>query len=149
MDVTEQRSRRTSRGLTQRALAALADVPQPNIAAYETGRRRPDRATLARLDRALRPSSLADVRARRADLLHLAEARRLTNLRVFGSVARGEEGPDSDLDLLVTPLPGASLFDLAGFREEVSDALGLAVDVVSDGGSGPILERIRTEAVPL
>ena len=89
------------------------------------------------------------VRAHRAELLRLAERRRLSNVRIFGSVARGEQRPGSDVDLLVTPFPEASLFDLAGFQEEAGELLGVRVDVLSDGGTGTVLARIRAEAVPL
>ncbi|PFG20680.1 hypothetical protein ATL40_2290 [Serinibacter salmoneus] len=149
VEATELRERRHQRGLTQRALARLADVPQPNIAAYETGRRRPDPATSARLDRALRAPALDSVRRYRHELERLAEARHLTNLRVFGSLARGQGHADSDVDLLVTPSAEASLFDLAGFQDEAAALLGVPVDVVSDRGSAPFQDRIRAEAVPL
>jgi len=62
------------------------------------------------------------------------------NPRVFGSVARGEDGPDSDLDILVDALPGTTLFDLGGLLEELQDLLGVKVDLVT---SGDFPERIR------
>lgn len=54
---------------------------------------------------------------------------RLANPRVFGSVARGADVSGSDLDLLVDPLPEATLFDLGGFQDEVEALLGVPVDV--------------------
>ena len=93
--------------------------------------------------------SLDRLRAMRAPILEAAQGRRLSDVRVFGSVARAQEGPASDVDLLVHPAPDASVFDLAGFTDEVEQLLGVAVDVVSDRGSGAVMDRIRAEAVPL
>lgn len=56
---------------------------------------------------------------------------RVSNPRVFGSVLRGEDTDDSDLDLLVDPLPGATLFDLGGLQDELEQLLGLQVDVLT------------------
>lgn len=68
---------------------------------------------------------------------------------MFGSVARGEATAASDIDLLVHPSAAASLFDLAGFQAEAEAILGVSVDVVSDRGRGPTMQRILAEAVPL
>ncbi|HZF28768.1 MAG TPA: nucleotidyltransferase family protein [Gammaproteobacteria bacterium] len=54
---------------------------------------------------------------------------RATNPRVFGSVATGQDREGSDLDLLVDPLPGATLFDLGGLQVELEELLGVRVDV--------------------
>lgn len=61
----------------------------------------------------------------------LARANRVADVKVFGSVARGDDGPDSDIDLLIEPEAGASLFDLAQFEIDLEDLLGRRVDVVS------------------
>lgn len=53
---------------------------------------------------------------------------------MFGSVARGEETPSSDLDFLVEFEPGSSLFDLAHLQDDLEALLGVRVDVVSRGG---------------
>jgi predicted nucleotidyltransferase len=143
------RQRRADAGLTQRQLAALSGVPQPNIAAYESGRRNPAVETLGRLERVLRTPTLERLRASRTPILDAAQRRRLRDVRVFGSVARGDADPDSDVDLLVHPANDASVFDLAGFMSEVEELLGIGVDVVSDRGTGPAMERIRSEAVAL
>ncbi|HMW30866.1 nucleotidyltransferase family protein [Plasticicumulans sp.] len=58
---------------------------------------------------------------------------RTTNLRVFGSVLRGEDREGSDLDLLVDPLPGTTLFDLGGLQVELEDLLGVPVDLLTPG----------------
>ncbi len=65
------------------------------------------------------------------------------NVRVFGSYARGNPGPNSDLDLLVRMEPGRSLLDLVGFQQDVADLLGIPVDVVSERG----LSRYLRDAV--
>ncbi|MDX2375217.1 XRE family transcriptional regulator [Microbacterium sp. LRZ72] len=143
------RGRRERSGMSQRALAQAAGIPQPNIAAYEVGRRVPSATTLARLDAALDVPTLADVRDARDALLAAATARRLSNVRVFGSVARGEAGSGSDVDLLVHPAIDASLFDLAAFMDEARDILGVAVDVVSDRAAGAVTDAIARDAVPL
>ena len=58
---------------------------------------------------------------------------RAANPRVFGSVLRGQDGEGSDLDLLVDPLPGATLFDLGGLQMELEGLLGIRVDVLTPG----------------
>ena len=145
----ELRRRRRDAGLSQRQLAQRANVPQPNIAAYESGRRSPSAETLDRLNAELKTPSLDRLRAVRDAILLAAATRHLADVRVFGSVARDEAGARSDVDLLVHPDPEASVFDLAGFMVEVEGLLGIDVDVVSDRGTGPAMDRIRAEAVPL
>jgi hypothetical protein len=56
-----------------------------------------------------------------------------TNPRVFGSVLRGDDADGSDLDLLVDPLPGTTLFDLGGLQFELESLLGVPVDVLTPG----------------
>jgi predicted nucleotidyltransferase len=145
----ELRRLRREVALSQRELAARTGVPQPNIAAYESGRRQPTSETLERLGAVLRVPSLERVRASRERILEVAARRRVSDVRVFGSVARGDATAGSDVDLLVHPGPDASLFDLAGFMAEIAELLGVDVDVVSDRGTGPIMDRIRAEAVAL
>jgi hypothetical protein len=71
-------------------------------------------------------------------------------VRVFGSAARGEAGPGSDLDLLVALGPGRGFRDLMDFCDEIEDALGRKVDVVVEDGLSPyIRERVLKEAVAL
>ncbi|MDR5699735.1 helix-turn-helix domain-containing protein [Agromyces aerolatus] len=143
------RRRRLEAGLSQRELAMRAGVPQPNIAAYETGRRAPAAETLERLEAVLRVPTFERVRAAKDSILRAAARRGLSEVRVFGSVARGQAGAGSDVDLLVHPGPQTSLFDLAGFMVELEELLGVGVDVVSDRGRGPTMDRIRDEAVAL
>jgi predicted nucleotidyltransferase len=86
----------------------------------------------------------------RAEILRLAEAYRTEKVRVFGSVARGDNTQLSDVDLLVSPRPGCSLFDLGGLLEDLQDLLGCRVDLVTEDGLKPRLrERVLREAVPL
>jgi predicted nucleotidyltransferase len=80
------------------------------------------------------PSALRELlRLHRRRIQRLAQANRLRNVQVFGSVARGDDGPDSDVDLLVDLEPGASYFDLAQFAMDLEQLLGRHVDVVSRG----------------
>jgi predicted nucleotidyltransferase len=74
----------------------------------------------------------------------------LRNLRVFGSVARGEASKTSDIDLLVDAVPGTSLFDIAGFQNEVEKVLGRNVDVITPEDLSPrIRDSALADAVPL
>lgn len=97
---------------------------------------------------AVNPATL--LRARRAEIVQIAAAYGATNVRIFGSVARGEASTESDLDLLVDLEPGRSLLDLAGLSVALEDALHCAVDVMTPEGLRPrIRERVLREAVPL
>jgi len=70
------------------------------------------------------------------------------NLRVFGSVARGEAAKGSDLDLLVEMEPGRSLLDLVGIKQDLEELLGCKADVVTEAAVSPYLrERVLNEAV--
>ena len=87
---------------------------------------------------------------KRLDILRLAGQHGVSNVRVFGSAARGDAGPSSDVDLLVRMDTGRSFLDLVGFGQDVEDLLGCRVDVVAEGGLSPYLaDRIYAEAVPL
>jgi predicted nucleotidyltransferase len=86
----------------------------------------------------------------RREILSLATRHGARNVRLFGSVARGQARPDSDVDLLVEMEKRRNLLDLVAFWQDVEDLLGRRVDVVSDGGVNPYLRaRILGEAVPL
>lgn len=135
--------------LSQHDLARRVGIPQPNVSAYETGRRVPSRETVERLEVALAMPLPGRVAAARAEILAAAARRGLTDVRVFGSVARGEATTGSDLDLLVHPAETTSLFDLAAFQAEIEQLVAAPVDVVSDRGSGPTMSRILRDAVPV
>ncbi|MBI5709384.1 MAG: nucleotidyltransferase family protein [Candidatus Eisenbacteria bacterium] len=90
------------------------------------------------------------VKAKREDILRVAAKHGARNLRVFGSVARGDADEQSDIDLLVEMEPGRSLLDHAALWLELQDLLGCKVDVVSERGIKPrIRDRVLAEAVPL
>lgn len=74
---------------------------------------------------------LDELRRRRALIERLARANRIASVQVFGSVARGDETPSSDVDLLVEPQDDASLFDLAQFELDMESLFERSVDVVS------------------
>jgi predicted nucleotidyltransferase len=93
---------------------------------------------------------LPTLRARRDQILSCAAQHGARNVRVFGSIARGEAEADSDVDLLVKMDQGRSLLDLVGLWQELEDLLGARVDVLSEGGVSPHLrERIFADAVAL
>ncbi|HEX7800887.1 MAG TPA: nucleotidyltransferase family protein [Asticcacaulis sp.] len=88
--------------------------------------------------------------ARKADFDALLSRHKAANLRVFGSVARGEDKDGSDLDLLVDALPGATLFDLGGLQEELQDMLGVSVDLLTPGDlPASFRAAVLAEARPL
>ncbi|MEQ1679456.1 MAG: nucleotidyltransferase family protein [Nitrospira sp.] len=90
------------------------------------------------------------LKTKRNDILRLASQHGAHHVRVFGSVARGEAGPASDVDLLVQMDSGRSLLDLIGLTQELESILQRKVDVLTDEGLSPYLkERIQAEAVPL
>jgi uncharacterized protein len=142
------RRARTSAGLSQAELAARAGVTQSVISAYESGHRQPALPTLAALIEAAGYELMIDfrrqprrlsrlsgpvgqrVRRRRRDLIAAAAARGVTNLRVFGSVARGTDRADSDLDLLVDLPPHMGLFGLGRVQAELEAIVGSRVDLV-------------------
>jgi predicted nucleotidyltransferase len=128
------RELREAAGLSQAELAERSGVAQPNIAAYEAGRRRASAAMLERLREAARPLPHDALAAHRDELVALARTYGLSNVRVFGSSVRGTDRPGSDLDILVTRSPGVGLMALAAFAERASELLGVEVDVVTDGG---------------
>jgi predicted nucleotidyltransferase len=84
------------------------------------------------------------VRRKRRDLVATAAAYEVTNLRVFGSVARGEDQPDSDVDLLVDLPPDMGLLDLGRVQDELEAILGAKVDLVPASDLKPAV-RARAE----
>ena len=83
-----------------------------------------------------------------SDEIHaIARRHRARSVSVFGSVARGEDRPGSDIDFLVEFEPGASLLDLMAIQDDLEALLGCTVDVVSAGGLKDRDEHIRREAV--
>ncbi len=165
---------RTRAGLSQADLARKAGTSQPALARYETGAALPTLPTLERLlrgcgqllelrisDADKRTTSASSVRAQlgplaqqlrrnRRGLLDSARAHGVRRVRVFGSIARDEAGPASDIDLLVELAPGRTLLDLIGFRRDAAEVLGIPVDVATpDMLKEHIRAEVLAEAVPL
>lgn len=93
--------------------------------------------------------TLRDLRARREEILRVAAARGARNVRVFGSVARGQARADSDVDLLVDMEPDRTVLDLSELILDLRETLGRQVDVVEIRQPTPSAGRILREAVPL
>jgi len=86
----------------------------------------------------------------RDEILQLANKYGAYNVRIFGSVARGEADADSDIDFLVEMTPGRTLFDLGGLLMDLQNLLGCRVDVVTEKGLRTrIRERVLKEAKSL
>lgn len=128
------RELRERAGLSQSQLALRSGVAQPNIAAYESGRRTPSAAMISRLQAAMRPLPHEALEQHRDELKALAADYGLSNVRVFGSVTRGVDTAQSDLDILVTRSPNVGLLTIAEFTLAAEALLGVPVDVVTDGG---------------
>jgi predicted nucleotidyltransferase/DNA-binding XRE family transcriptional regulator len=162
------RQARKEAGMSQQELAARAGVTQSVISAYESGHRQPAIPTLAALVDATgnklviglrrqpwRMGRLSGpvgrrVRRRRHDVVAAAAAHGVRNLRVFGSVARGQDRPDSDVDLLVDLPPGLSLFGLGRVQAELEAILGTRVDLVPAQDLKPgVRARVEHELVAL
>ena len=162
------RSARQRAALSQEALARRAGTRQSAVSAYESGRRAPGLATLERLlaaagfeiEVALREASpaarlpdtpLARRLARHRDeIVAVAAAYGGTDVRVFGSVARGEADASSDLDLLVDLPPRTGIIALGTIAREVERLVGERTDVVPTAALRPdVRSRILAEAIPL
>jgi hypothetical protein len=156
-------------GLSQSELARRAGVTQPVISAYESGRREPSVTLLTKLVEASGHRLLIGVsplpglcrglpdtpmgrrlRRRRRAVMGACHRRGATNVRVFGSVARGEDTASSDIDLLVDLDEDVGLVALAGLRRELRELLDAEVDVVPAVALKPALQQqVMSEAIPL
>ena len=165
------RDARRASGLTQSELAERAGTSQPAVNRYERGAALPSLPTLERLVRAagrslvvetsrLRPGlvsarsgtgAVASVlRLERTRILETASKHGARNVRVFGSVARGEEHAASDVDFLVDLVPGRTLLDLVGLRLALEGLLAIDVDVTTLDMLKPAARNaVLSEAVPL
>jgi uncharacterized protein len=95
-------------------------------------------------------NSLESISSRRVDILELAAKHGAKQIRIFGSVARGEADENSDVDFLVEMEPGRSLMDMGGLLMDLRDLLGREVDVVSVKGlKARIRDRVLRECVPV
>ncbi|MHB0990319.1 MAG: nucleotidyltransferase family protein [Burkholderiales bacterium] len=96
----------------------------------------------------MRPSLVFDLK--RSAVREAVSRFRVTNPRVFGSVLHGTDRDDSDLDLLVDALPGATLFDLGGLQVELESLLGVHVDLLTPADLSPKFRaRVLEEAQPV
>jgi uncharacterized protein len=163
------REARRRSGLSQAELARRAHVSQPVISAYESGRREPGLSMLNKLVEASGhrlqldvlpgpqlPRSLPDttmgrlLRRHRRAILNAAQQRGATNVRVFGSVARGEDSDASDLDLLVDLNEDVGLLGLIGLESDLAELLGRRVDVVPGANlKDAVAAQAFVEAIPL
>jgi len=162
------RKARRQTGLSQVELAMRAGVTQSVISAYESGHRQPAIPALAALVDAAGYELVMDVRRqprrlgrlsgpvgrrvrrRRHDLIAAAAAHGVRNLRVFGSVARGEDRPDSDVDLLADLPPDLGLFELGRVEAELEAILGSRVDLIpADDLKLGTRERVARDLVAL
>jgi len=96
-----------------------------------------------------KPLTLAMLRTHKSDILRVATAHGASNVRVFGSVARGTATPASDVDLLVDFQPGRTLVDHVRLWRELEALLGTSVDVISAGGLTERDDDIRADALAL
>ena len=91
-----------------------------------------------------------ELRNKRNEIIKIAANHGAKNLRVFGSVVRGEATPSSDLDLLINLEPGRSLLDLIAVKQDLEDLLGCTVDVVTENAVSPhIRDQVLKDAVSL
>jgi len=141
--------RRAIVGLSQRDLARHVGVTQPLIAAIETGAKPPSQALRAALEHALavRPSAALD--ARRSEVRAIFVRAGLPEPRVFGSVARGSDDIDSDLDIVVEFTDQHDIVDLLAIEEELSNLLTVPVEIVDARAAGSVADRARAEQVAL
>lgn len=144
----EIRRARLAAGLTQERLARRARTSQAAISDYESAKRTPEKDTLDRILRATRPLPSAALDRLRSDVVALAAEHGVTGLRVFGSVAAGRDGPDSDIDLIADVPDGMSAVEFVTLCQKLEALLGTHVDLVADAAV-PSDEPIRTEALAL
>jgi predicted nucleotidyltransferase len=100
------------------------------------------------MEMTMKPSEA--LRINRAAIRRVVEAHRASNVRVFGSVAQGDDTDESDLDILIDPTPETTLFDIGAIRHELRVLLGVPVDVLTPMAlPDKIRESVLAEAVPL
>jgi len=91
---------------------------------------------------------IKSVENKRDEILRIAGRYGATNIRIFGSTARGEGGPESDIDLLIDLEHGRSLLDLIAIKQDLQDLLGCEVDVVTEAAISPLIrDEILNQAV--
>jgi len=163
------REARLRTALSQAELASRARVSQPVISAYENGRREPSLSMLIKLveasghqlrvelfpdpvtSRGLPDTLIGQKLLRHRQAITDAAARRgASNVRVFGSVARGTDADTSDVDLLVDLEPHVGLLGLIGLEREISEILGRDVDIVPAANlKAGLKSQALDDAIPL
>lgn len=123
-------------GFSQREIAAALGRSQPEVSRLMRFTPRSDHGKV--------------LASHRREILSLARKHGFSNVRVFGSTARGDDQARSDIDLLVDRSPTSSLFDLGRFEHAVSTLLGLPVDAIPATSLKPrIAQKVLSEAIPL
>lgn len=153
----ELKQLRAAQQLTQAQLAQKAGVARSSVIDLEQGKPTIELRTLLSVASALRSDVTLSPNLRpsealtrvRAQILEAASALDITDVRVFGSSARGDDAPDSDIDLLVHSPDDMHPGDLELFREKVQQLTGFGVDLLTDGLRGAKYDLIREAAVPL
>ena len=136
--------------MSQSQLARAARVSQPNLSAYENGRRAPSPEVPARIEAAREGRPSVRVERHRDEIRTTVERFRATRPRIVGSVARGDDRPGSDVDVLVDFIDEATILDEVGLRLALTDLLCVEVDVIaSDSLRGDVRDRLLSEAVPV
>lgn len=152
MDGAELRRLRTRFDLTQTEVAHEAGLQQPVLSAIEHDRRGSPETrarVVAAIRRLVRPDEALDD-ITRAAVRAAVEERGGRDIRVFGSVARGDDRPGSDLDIIARFDDDFDLLDLMELESTIEQITGLAVDVVSDDPRMPYaLTAAKAEAIPL
>lgn len=149
--------------MTQAQLADRAKVTQSVVSAYESAAREPSVEMVRKLvsaagfdltltldPQAAQSTRRASVDRNRLPLLRALRRLGATNVRLFGSVARGDDGPGSDIDLLVDLRHDIGMFGLGRMRTEAERILGSSVDIVpANGLKLDAVERVLAEAILL
>lgn len=163
------RDARERSGMSQAELARSAGVAQPVVSAYESARREPGLRMLTKLVEATGQELSVKVvetphtrrglpntplgrrmRRRRRAIIRCAAHRGASNVRVFGSVARGEDTETSDVDLLVDLADGVGLISLSALGRELGELLGRTVDVAPASTLKPgVRDEVFAEAISL
>lgn len=142
------RERRESVGMTQRQLAKATGIAQPNIAAYESGRRPLTDGVRLRIEQATARRPSERVALHRERLHELVAQAGGANPRIFGSVARGDDELDSDVDLVIEFQRGTTLLAVAALQRELTALLGCEVDIISASTlTGRFADRVGTDLV--
>ena len=128
-------------------LAAIPDVLRTSLWLYHF-ESAADRGTYESEEPKLTTIEL--IHAKRDDVLQIAQKHGVTSIRLFGSVARGEDSADSDIDLLVTTGPEVSSWFPAGLILELKELLGREVEIVTEPGLNSLVrDQVLAEAVAL